>query len=106
MAMHLRDSLLEANIESVGGASLRGIQQSVEHLAHMLAELGAQDTRLQITSSRLDHNIPEVLKMSSQEVDLDITEAITRLKMLEHTHQAAVATTARLLKPTLLDFLR
>ncbi len=42
----------------------------------------------------------------SREVDLDLSKAITDLKMLEHTHQAALGTSARILRPTLLDFLR
>jgi len=106
MVIHLRDGLLAGNTEDIGGATLRGVQDSIEQVSHMLADIGAQDTRLQITAARLEHDIPEVLDMSSQELDLDVTEAITQLKMLEYTHQAAVATSARLLTPTLLDFLR
>jgi flagellar hook-associated protein 3 FlgL len=45
-------------------------------------------------------------KMGAEEADIDVTEAITELKMLEFAHRAALATTARILKPTLLDFLR
>lgn len=35
-----------------------------------------------------------------------MSEAITDLKMLEYTHKAAMQTAARILQPTLLDFLR
>ncbi len=44
--------------------------------------------------------------MDSRETDIDLAEAITELKMLEHTQTASLQTAARILKPTLLDFLR
>ncbi len=106
MVIHLRDTLFGGDINSVGGSGIRGIQDSVQHISHILAEIGAQDTRLRIASNRLTNEIPEVLKMSSEEVDLDLTRAIMELKTLEYTHKAALSTTARILKQTLLDFLR
>ena len=42
----------------------------------------------------------------ANEMDLDLTEGITRLKMLDTTHQAALRTAAKILPPTLMDYLR
>ena len=44
--------------------------------------------------------------MNSREVDLDITEAITNLKMLEYVHQASLATASRIMQLSLLNYLR
>ena len=41
-----------------------------------------------------------------EEVMVPLAEAITSLKSLEYTHEAALNTAARVLKPSLLDFLR
>jgi flagellar hook-associated protein 3 FlgL len=106
MVIHLRDSLFAGDVEAVGGSGLRGIGQSIESLTGWLADLGARDARMQIVSARLNYEIPEVEGLYSQEVDLDLSKAITDLKMLEYTHKAALNTTARILRPTLLDFLR
>jgi flagellar hook-associated protein 3 FlgL len=47
-----------------------------------------------------------LVEANSNEVDLDLSEAITELKMLEYTHKAALNTTARIMQPSLLDYLR
>jgi len=106
MMIALRDSLYSGDVHRIGGGALRGIDDSVESLTAHLGEVGAKDARLLVTQARLEYERPEHIRFLAQEVDLDITEAITELKMLEYTHQAAVATAARIIRPTLLDFLR
>jgi len=106
MMMHLRGSLYRGDQEAVGGSALRGIDDSIETLTAHLAEIGARDTRLEVAGKRLAWEKPEYTRLDSQERDLDLSQAITELKMLEYTHQATLATAARILRPTLLDFLR
>ena len=106
MMISLRDSLYSGDVHRIGGAALRGVDEAVESLTANLGELGAKDARLLVTRARLEYERPEYLRFYSQEVDLDITKAVTDLKMLEYTHQAAVGTAARIIRPTLLDFLR
>jgi flagellar hook-associated protein 3 FlgL len=106
MVMHLRDRLFAGDSAEVGGSALQGIHQAIESLTATLADIGSRDERLALVSGRLDYEIPEVTKLLSQETDLDLSRAITDLKMLDYTHQAALGTAARILRPTLLDFLR
>ena len=106
MVIALRDSLYSGDVHRIGGGALRGVDDAVESLTAHLGELGAKDARLLVTQQRLEHERPEHIRFLAQELDLDITEAVTELKMLEYTHQAAVATAARILRPTLLDYLR
>ena len=106
MMMHLRGSLYRGDQEAVGGSALRGIDDSIETLTAHLAEIGARDTRLEVAGKRLAWEKPEYTRFDSQERDLDLSQAITELKMLEYTHQATLSTAARILRPTLLDFLR
>ncbi len=106
MIIHIRDRMFEGDNLSVGGSGLRGVADAISNLSTVLAEIGAQDNRLRVTSERLTYEIPEMTKMGAEEADIDVTEAITELKMLEYAHRAALSTTARIVKPTLLDFLR
>jgi flagellar hook-associated protein 3 FlgL len=106
MIINVRDRMFEGDTLSIGGSGLRGISDAISNLSTVLAEIGAQDNRLRVTSERLAYEIPEMIKMGAEEADIDVTEAITELKMLEYAHRAALSTTARILKPTLLDFLR
>ena len=44
--------------------------------------------------------------MISREGDLDITQAITDLKMLDYVQQATMSTAAKMYKNTLLDYVK
>jgi len=106
MIITVRNGMYENDLHRIGGDGLRGIDDAVQALTAHLAEIGSKDSRLQITEQRLETERPDYIGFLAKEADLDITEAITDLKMLEHVHQAAVGTAARVIQPTLLDFLR
>jgi flagellar hook-associated protein 3 FlgL len=44
--------------------------------------------------------------MLMRETGVDMAEAATELKMLQFAHQASLQTAARIIPPSLLDFLR
>jgi flagellar hook-associated protein 3 FlgL len=107
MVMRLRDALFEGATEKVGGAGLAGLDSAVTNLAGVLGDIGARDARLETVQKRLSYQQPELVRFDSQERDLDMADAITQLKTLESTQEAALAATARTLnRPKLLDFLR
>lgn len=106
MVIYVRDRLIEGDSESLGGSGIRGMDDAINSLLTSMAELGALDERMQVTGKRLAYETTEMTGRNSKEVDLDLAEAITDLKMLEYTHKAALQTAGRILRPTLLDFLR
>lgn len=107
MVINLRNAMFEGSGEKVGGGGLRGIEDSITTLAGVLGDIGARDSRLDTVAKRLAYMQPELVRFDSQERDLDMADAITRLKTLEFTHEAALSATARVLnRPKLLDFLR
>ena len=106
MVIFMRDQLYNGETLDVGGAGLKGIDIAQNNLITSIAEIGSRYERLDFVSNRIDAEIPEITQRNSQEVDIDITRAITDLKMYEYTHKAALATAGRILQPTLLDFLR
>jgi flagellar hook-associated protein 3 FlgL len=104
--IQLRDALFEGSTDKVGSSGLGGIESAITSLAGTIADLGAKDNRVQTAESRLAWEKPELTGFDSKERDLDLSQAITELKMLEYGHEAALATVARVLPKTLLDFLR
>ncbi len=106
MVTQLRDALFEGSTDKVGTAGLKGIDSAIGSLAGTLAEVGSKDNRVETAGKRLDTEKPQLVSFDSRERDLDLTQAVTELKMLEYGHEAALATAARVLSPTLLDFLR
>lgn len=102
----LRDSLYAGDNFDVGGGAVQGIDSALDNLLSNLGRLGAKDARLEHAYLRTEFEIPQIGKLNSNETDIDMAEAITNLRMLEYTHRAALATAARVIQPTLLDFLR
>ena len=85
----LRDALLEGDHERVGGAIVGGLDKGLDSLLRNLADLGARTERLDVSSSRLAEEVGSLSDWESRLADLDITEAITEMSMLEYTQKAA-----------------
>jgi flagellar hook-associated protein 3 FlgL len=106
VVIHLRDAMLEGSSEKVGSSGLKGIENAITALAGTIAHVGAKDTRLEAVASRLSWEKPELIRFDNRERGLDLAEALTQLKAMEYGHEAALNVAARVLTPTLLDFLR
>lgn len=79
------------------------------HLNDVLAEraeLGARVNRLELVEQRLAEQQLIAKRMISDNEDADIEKIITELKSQESVHRAALAVGARIIQPTLVDFLR
>jgi flagellar hook-associated protein 3 FlgL len=106
MVMRLRDSLYMNDVEDVGSRATGGIDLALENLLKYRAELGSKSNRLDLVRARILQDKTNMEDILSKNEDVDITESITRLKMLEVAHRSALGVTARVIQPTLLDFLR
>lgn len=106
MVMRLRDSLYMNDAEDAGSRALGGMDLALENLLKYRAELGAKENRLEIAQARIIHERTDIEEVLAKNEDVDIAETITRLRMLEVAHRAALGVSARIIQPTLLDFLR
>ncbi|MBF9014820.1 MULTISPECIES: flagellar hook-associated protein 3 [unclassified Oceanispirochaeta] len=106
MVIGLRDSLLTGDQEAVGGRILGGLDKSLGNLLNNMADLGSRNERLDHSFARLDSEKMNVIAVNSKLTDIDMTEAITNLKMLEYTQKAAYQSASKILQSNLMDFLR
>ncbi|MCM3716127.1 flagellar hook-associated protein FlgL [Alkalihalobacillus oceani] len=70
------------------------------------AELGARVNRVEMMESRLMEQEVSAKNIMSNNEDADIEQVIIDLTIQESVHRAALAVGARIIQPTLLDFLR
>ncbi|MFT7678156.1 MAG: flagellar hook-associated protein 3 FlgL [Planctomycetota bacterium] len=70
-----------------------------------LGRLGARGRRLNDTQTRLDESSIQVIDLISRNEDVDLTEVALELNRTEQTLQIAMASGARLLQQTLLNFI-
>ncbi|WP_018922002.1 flagellar hook-associated protein FlgL [Salsuginibacillus kocurii] len=77
----------------------------IDNIVSEQAELGARVNRVEMIEGRLaDQEIVANRVMSDNE-DADMEEVITELRTQEAVHQAALGAGARIIQPTLMDFL-
>jgi flagellar hook-associated protein 3 FlgL len=69
------------------------------------ATIGARVNRLELQESRLEYTQESYTGLLGKVEDADIAQVIMDLKMQESVYQAALAAGARIIMPTLVDFL-
>ncbi|GMN99920.1 flagellar hook-associated protein FlgL [Parageobacillus thermoglucosidasius] len=82
------------------------IDQHISKLLSARAELGARMNRVELMEERIDQQEVIAQKVLSDNEDVDMERVITDLKVQESVHRAALAVGARIIQPTLVDFLR
>jgi flagellar hook-associated protein 3 FlgL len=70
------------------------------------SELGARYNRLEMVETRLGQQEVLATRVLSDNEDADIERVIMDLKSQESVHRAALSVGARIIQPTLMDFLR
>ena len=88
------------------GRLIRPIQDAQNHLLTKVAELGGRTRRLDLLEARYSQDEINYEQMKSDAEDADFAEVIMYQKMAEAVYQAALSAGARIIQPTLMDFLR
>jgi len=101
----LQKSLLN-NDQDGTGRLLENLDAGIQHLLNLRASVGAKAVRLETTASRLIDMELSFTKLLSDTEDADITKLATDLASQESNYQASLAASARIIQPSLLDFLR
>ena len=98
------------NNPDVTDADLENHLDALEtHLNNTLqerAEIGARMNRVELIENRLRNQSVNAEQMMSDNEDADTAEVIMNLTMQEAIHRASLSAGARVLQPSLLDFLR
>jgi flagellar hook-associated protein 3 FlgL len=106
MAIRLRDALYRGDQDFVGSQGIGGIDLALGNIQARIAEVGSREERVETSWRRLNQEIPAVSAELGREAGLNFVDAATELGMMDFAHRAALQVTAKIVPPTLLDFLR
>jgi flagellar hook-associated protein 3 FlgL len=106
MVIRLRDALLRGDHEFAGSQGLGGIDLALTNMANQLTVEGSRYERSFHTWTRLNEEIENATASLGREKYLDFADAAMDLAMMDFAHKAALQTAAKIIPPTLLDFLR
>ena len=101
-----RSALLKGDQEAIGGNVLGSLDSGISSLVTRIAKSGSEYERAQLNIQRNSATALNVTQMISTEGDLDITKAITDMKMLDYAHQATLSNAGKMFNNTLLNYMR
>jgi flagellar hook-associated protein 3 FlgL len=99
-------SALNAGDHVAISSIIADLDAGINNLLRIRADVGARINRLELTSNRLDSDYVNFTKLMSDNEDVDMAEAIINLMNEENVYRASLSGGARIIMPTLVDFLR
>lgn len=93
-------------IQTNGEVSLEDIDAGIDRLLTTQAQVGARKNRVDAIANRIQDSNIELQSMLSKIEEVDYAEAVMKLKSEESIYQASLAATAKVIQPSLMDFLR
>ncbi len=102
----LRDAMYRGDQEAIGGRVLGSLDAGLSNLTTRLAKVGSDYERAQNNVSRNSKTNLNVTALVSREGDVDMTKAITDMKMLDYVNQATMRNAGQMYSSTLLDYIR
>jgi flagellar hook-associated protein 3 FlgL len=102
----IMDRLESGNSGELSSDSLEKLDEHLENILSIRAEVGAKYNRLQAAELKNGAETLNMTELLSKTEDIDMAEKIMEFSMMENVYQASLATGARILQPSLLDYLR
>lgn len=82
------------------------IDNAFDGILNLRAESGAKAQRLKAMKEKNEEETFNMTELLSKTADIDIAEKVMQYKVMESVYMASLQTGARILQPSLLDFLR
>ncbi|MFS0575537.1 flagellar hook-associated protein FlgL [Sporosarcina sp. 179-K 3D1 HS] len=88
------------------GGAISEIDKLMESVLTNRADIGARSNRAELMGNRLEMQEGAAKKQRSENEDIDYEKVITEMITQESIHRAALSVGARIIQPSLVDFLR
>ena len=95
-----------ANAEALRGTDLERLSANIDELTRVRAVVGATTNRLQTAGTRLEQLQEASLNQLSQVSEVDMAEALVNYSSQQAAYETALRAGAKLIQPSLMDFLR
>lgn len=86
--------------------ALTNIKESMNQVLSVTSEIGARVNRLELTESKLEDQLLTLEELLSFNEDVSLPDALMRLAIEENVYRASLGVSARIIQPSLMDFLR
>jgi len=93
-------------VSKLSGEDLENLDEALNHLLAVRSQVGARTLRLENSLNRFEEFSTNFKNLLSLNEDIDVAEVLMQLQEHQSVYQMALSATARVLQPTLLDFLQ
>lgn len=90
----------------VTGSLLGQMDSAISNLLKVMAELGSKQNRMEAAATQNEDQILNLKDVLSQTEDIDFAEKTIEATVAQTVYMASLQVSARIIQPTLLDFLR
>lgn len=101
----IEKNLIEGKYEEVSDL-LGPLDKFLDKSLIVRGEIGAKVNRTELISNRIEDDVINLRELQSKLEDADLAETAIRLMNEENVYRASLSVGARIIQPTLLDFLR
>jgi flagellar hook-associated protein 3 FlgL len=102
----IQSDLTSGNRQGLGTTALNGLDAAADRILNARANVGALTNRLETQMSRLKDQEVNVASLLSKTEDADMAKTMVSFATHQATYQAALQAGAKVIQPSLLDFLR
>lgn len=106
VVIQLRNDLTSRDQEKISGRDIQNIDSALENILKHRSIVGARTNRLEEHAKRVEFDKSYMTEMLANNEGIDYAETIMNLKWLESVHSYALSIGSKIIKPTLMDFLR
>ena len=97
---------MDDNDKEALSSLLGDVDSQMNNMLRVRAGLGARMNRVELTANRLEDDNVNFTKLMSLNEDGDMAEAIMNLVNESSVYQASLSTSAKVIQPSLVDFLK
>lgn len=101
----LISDLTSDNAEGIS-AALGRMDKQINNINALRAEIGVKSNRIDLTANRIADDTINLNDLLSKNEDADMAEVIMNLTAQENVYKASLSAGARIIQPSLIDFLR
>ncbi|MDI6604617.1 MAG: flagellar hook-associated protein FlgL [Thermoanaerobacteraceae bacterium] len=105
MMDNLKTALTAGDHQAISNM-ISNIDKEMENVLAIRADAGAKSNRIDLTKNRLQSDNYNFTTLLSKNEDADMAHVITNLQMDENVYRASLAAGAKIIQPSLIDFLR
>jgi flagellar hook-associated protein 3 FlgL len=100
----LIESMDNSNSTSISNM-LEKLDKDIDNLLRVRSDIGARQNRLELTLNRVQNDVVNFTKLLSENEDVDMAKTIMEMQNEENVYKASLSAGAKIIMPSLMDFL-